>query len=883
MSNDYRSRQERRQQQASSKNNKKATTPKKKKSTLKKITAFILVFGLIAMTAGAIAVFAIISNAPELNPKALETPVSSKLYDMNGEEYGMLYNDEKRIRANLDEVPEVVQNAFVATEDVRFYDHFGVDVRRIGGAVIANVTEGFGAEGASTITQQVIKNTLLSSDKKITRKIKEAYLAIKLEQRYSKDQILEMYLNKIYFGEGAWGVATAAKAYFGKDISELKLHEAALLAGLPKAPSYYSPFDNPEAAEKRRNVVLSQMEKYEYITKEQYEQAKAIPVKEYVQAPDPEKQNEPYNTFVSQVVKEAAKMAGFDDPGEVRTSGLEIYTTLSPNAQESVEDALYSDKIIAQKNIQAGLVLMDTKTGAVRAIGSGRENTMSSYYATQLKRQPGSTIKPILDYGPAIEHLQWPTYKQISDDELVINGHEFHNYDNKNHGTMSIRKALYESYNLPAIRTWQEVGADDAEKFAEGLGIEIDDKHYSPSYAIGGFNKGPSPMELAAAYAAFGNKGVYNEPFTVTKIKFPDGRVIEHKSDPEVVMEDYTAYMVTDMLKDVMTVGTAKSVDLNFPVAGKTGTTNYGSDAAEPLQGKTKDAWFAGYSTDLTAAIWTGYKSDQDEEGNYHALSDDTDDYSKAIFEYVMKQSSKDLENSDWKRPDSVIEVPIEIGTGKRASDFTPDGQKRIELAVKGTNLPDVSEEYYKVEAPQNLKAKYDKKKQEVKLNWKYPKDLLDKGISFKVLYSVDGAGYQELSSQTETELVVQNISPGATYSFQVVAIDGESGEQSDPASVQVKTEAKREDEPDKPNEDGEGAEDGEGGGNGNGNGEGNGNGNGNGDGNGNGGGEGTGGGGTGEDEGTGPEEGGEEPPTPPDEGGPTPPPIEPPPLLEES
>ncbi|WLD91787.1 penicillin-binding protein 1A [Alkalihalobacillus sp. AL-G] len=815
MNNNYKSRQERRHQ-ANPKNNKKKP-PNSKKGILKKVTALLLVFGLIGITAGAIAVFAIISNAPELNPKALETPVASKLYDMNGDEYGMLYSDEKRIRANLSDIPEVVQNSFVAVEDVRFYDHFGIDIRRIGGAVIANITEGFGAEGGSTITQQVIKNTLLTNDKKITRKIKEAYLAIKLEQRYSKDQILEMYLNKIYFGQSAWGVATAAETYFGKEISELKLHEAALLAGLPKAPSYYDPFENPEGAEERRNIVLSQMEKYGYITKEQYEKAKSIPVTEYVKKPDPEKQNDPYNTFEAQVMEEAAKMAGFDDPGKVKSAGLEIYTTLNPKAQDAVEEALYTDTIIAQKNIKGGLVLMDTQTGAVRAIGSGRKNQMSSYYATQLKRQPGSTIKPILDYGPAIEHMQWPTYKQVSDEDIVINGHEFHNYDNENHGTMSIRRALYESYNLPAIHTWQDVGADKAEEFAEKLGIEIDDKHYSPSYAIGGFREGPSPMELAAAYAAFGNEGVYNEPFTVTKIKFPDGRVIEKKSNPEVVMEEYTAYMITDMLKDVMTIGTARDVNLNFPVAGKTGTTNYGSEVPE-IEGETKDAWFAGYSTELTAAIWTGFDSYEDKEGNFQYLTGKTDDYSKQIFEYVMERASKDLKNADWKRPKSVVEVPIEKGTGKRASEFTPDDQIRMELAVEGTDLPKVSEKYFKVETPKDFKAKYDKKKHEVKLSWKYPKELLDKGITFKVLYSMDGAGYQELTSQSEMELVVQNIAPGTTYNFQVVAVDQGRNKESDPATVQVKTEKEKDSLPDLPGDgDGEGDDDGNGNGGGNG------------------------------------------------------------------
>lgn len=821
MSDKYNSRQQRRKQSST---NKKPNKPNK--SVWKKVTALLLIFGLIGITAGAIAVFAVISQAPELDPKELETPVSSKLFDKDGNEFGMLNTHEKRIKADFNEIPQVMKDAVIATEDVRFYDHFGIDIRRIGGAAIANVTGGFGSEGGSTITQQVIKNTLLTSDKKLTRKIKEAYLAIKLEQRYSKDQIFEMYLNKIFYGEQAYGVATAAKTYFNKDIQDLELHEAALLAGLPKAPSSYNPTEHPDRAEKRRNIVLGQMEKYGFITKEEAEKAKAIKVVDYVNKTEVEGEKDSYDTFKAQVIKEAAKMAGFEDTSEVYTSGLEIYTTLDPNAQKAVQEALYTDNIIKQKNIQGGLVVTDTKTGAVRAIGSGRKSTSSAFYATQMdSRQPGSTIKPILDYGPAIEHLKWPTFKRVSDDKLVINGHEFHNYDDKHHGDMSIRKALYKSYNLPAIRTWQEVGADKAKDFATKLGIEIEDKHYSPAYAIGGFSKSPSPMELAAAYAAFGNKGVYNKPFTITKIKFPDGREIKQETDPQPVMEDYTAYMVTDMLKDVITKGTARrEVNLNFPVAGKTGTTNYSSKEGAEFEGKTKDAWFAGYSSELSMAVWTGYNDSRDKDGNAQYLTNETDDYSKLLFDYVMEKASADLKNADWKRPNSVIEVAMEKDSGKRASEYTPKDQIIRELAVRGTDLPDVSEEFYKLDPPEGLKADYNQDKQEVKLKWSYPKEMLERGITFKVMYSIDGSDYQELTKQKETELVVENLSPDATITFAVVAVDEEKGKESDPATVQVTTKQKEEKEEDEDSDlpppfggDGDGEGDGDGDGEGNG------------------------------------------------------------------
>ncbi|MFC7370552.1 PBP1A family penicillin-binding protein [Fictibacillus iocasae] len=775
MSKDYQSRQERRKSLQDSK------PAKKKKRTVnwkRTAIAAVLIFGLLSvLTVGAIA-----ATSPKLDPKKLETPVSSKIYDMNGEEVSMFSGSEKRIKVKINEVPPQVQNAFIATEDVRFRKHFGVDIRRLFGATLANVKEGFGAEGASTITQQVVKNTLLTDEKSLTRKIREAYLAIQLEQKYSKDQILEMYLNKIFFGQGAWGVATASKVYFDKELDELEVHEAALLAGLPKAPSTYNPFENPEQAEQRRNVVLSLMEKHGLITKEEAQKAKNIPVKESLREGKVQEASK-YDAYLAQVAKEIEKMEGMEDVN-VFTDGLKIYTNLDPKAQEATETVLKNKLEGENKHLQSGVTLIDTQTGAIRAVGSGRGVKMSSYFASGIERQPGSTIKPVLDYGPAIENFQWNTGYILKDTPVEVNGATINNYNDRNVGDISMRQALVESKNTTAVRAFLEVGEDKALDFANKLGMNLDNAF--PSYAIGGFNKGISPLKLAGSYAAFGNEGVYNKPTTIRKIVFADGEELKNESEPKAAMKDYTAYMITDMLKDVMTRGTGTKANVpSLNLAGKTGTTNFDKKTINETgmpSDATKDAWMAGYTTTYTAAVWTGYEQLKDGETKEPLYLDGrTQHFSKEIFRDIMSQINH--KGTDFKKPSSVIEVALEKGSGKRASEFTPDEEKRYELFVKGANIPEVSDEYEKPAGIEGLEAKYEEKKNQIKVKWNYKGK---KGVVFKVSASLDEGPMQELSTLKDKKFNVPNVIPGGSYTFQIIAVDEETGTASEPATTSI-------------------------------------------------------------------------------------------------
>jgi penicillin-binding protein 1A len=791
MSKDYRSRMERRQSSDSSKPANKSKTKKPRRGRNWKKT--LLILALILGVLGLLTIGVIAATSPKLDPKKLETPVSSKIMDMNDKEVSLVAGDEKRIRVKINEIPEPVQNAFIATEDVRFREHSGIDVRRIAGAAFANVREGFGAEGASTISQQVIKNTVLTNEKSLTRKIREAYLSVQLEQKYSKDQILEMYLNKIYFGNNAYGIATAAKVYFNKEVDQLEVQEAALLAGLPKAPSYYDPTKNPKEAEHRRNVVLNLMAQHKFISKEEAEKAKSISVKDMIKEGEVKTETRPYDAYIKQVIDDLKDIEGLEE-ADIYSSGLKIYTNLDTKAQQTTEDVLKAKLNEEHEFLQSGVALVDTKTGSIRAVGSGRGGQLSNYFSSKIKRQPGSTIKPILDYGPAIENKKWNTGYILKDEPVELKDITINNFNDRNVGDISMRQALVESKNTTAVRAFQEVGAEEATDFANKLGFDLDPDTTYPSYAIGGFNGGISPLTLAGAYTSFGNGGIYSKPTTVRKVEFPDGRVVEVDSEPKAAMKDYTAYMITDMLKDVMDRGTGREANVSgLNLAGKTGTTNYSKEDRDKYglpDGATKDAWMAGYTPTYTAAVWTGYAENKDKEGNGLYLNDNEADYSKQIFRDIM--SELDHKNTDFKKPKSVTEVAMEKGTGKRASEFTPDSEKIIELFVKGTDLPGISDSYEKPSSIEGLEAKYKEDKNEIEVKWKYGKK---KGITFRVLASYNDGPMQERATINDTKFVVPSPAPGK-YSFQVIAIDSENNTESDPAGTSITIEGPAGEEP---------------------------------------------------------------------------------------
>lgn len=782
MAQKYQSREERRKQLASG--NKAKKGKKKPKNMLKRIVLALIALGIIGILTGAATFAIMVKGAPKLNESALKDPFSSKIYDMNNNlvtEIGV----ENRDYVAYEDIPKVVENAFLATEDARFYQHHGIDVIRLGGAVLANITDGFGSEGASTITQQLVKNSFLGMEKTLSRKAQEAWLAFQLERKYTKQQIFEMYVNKIFMSENSHGIATASDIYFGKELKDLKLHEAALLAGMPQSPNNYNPFRHPERAEKRRNIVLSLMHQHGFISKNEMEEAKKIPVEQtLVKEEDRKKDDKPFDAFVDRVIDEVEKQGKFD----VFSDGLKIYTTLDPNAQTYVEKMLNTNEIVQFPNdeFQAGITLLDTKKGEIRAIGGGRNQKVKRgfNYAIDAKRQPGSTFKPIMDYGPAIEHLKWGTYHVLNDKPYKYKtGDPINNFDRRHLGPMSIREALARSRNIPALQALHETGMDHAKEFAVKLGMPIEEMR--ESYAIGTFET--STLRMAGAYSAFGNNGFYTEPYAVKKIVFRDGSVMDITPETEVVMKDYTAFMITDMLKSVVrdSYGTGRLAHIpGLNIAGKTGTTNYSEEDRikhDIPRSAVPDAWFVGYTTNYTAAVWTGYK----DQKNYIPIENNQQKIAQILFKNLMQHVSNGIETPDFTVPKSVEKVKIEKGTvpAKLASEFTPKDLIRYEYAVKGNGPKEVSEKYNKLESPSKLKAAYSKDTNEILLTWDH-KDKADASIKFEVHGSLDEGPDQQLASTSETGVKIANPVPGGIYSFKVTAV--RDTQRSDPAVTTI-------------------------------------------------------------------------------------------------
>ncbi|MFT4413054.1 PBP1A family penicillin-binding protein [Fredinandcohnia humi] len=816
MSERYQSREERRQAKGSIK--KKKRPGKQKGSLLKRFLLICFALGIIGMVTGVTTFIVLASKAPPLDEALLKDPLSSKVYDINGEKI-YEFGAQKRTYVPLEEIPEDLKNAVLAVEDARFYEHHGLDIIRLGGAVVANITEGFGAEGASTISQQVIKNSFFTEgEKKLTRKAQELWLAFQLERKYSKDEILEMYLNKIYYGVGnTYGVAKAAELYFGKTLDEITLDEAAFIAGIGQNPGMYDPYKYPEAAEKRRNIVLNLMVRHEFISEDEAKAAKDVQlVSAIVESTE---QSQPIDSFLDQVKLELKEYGDID----VYNSGVKIYTTFDPDAQAHVDSLLANENPDIQfpnEQFQAGIAVVDTKTGEIRALGGGRNQSQNSRinFAIDPLNQPGSTIKPILDYGPAIEQFKWSTYHQIKDEPYTYTGGKpINNFDRKHMGQISIRTALAHSRNIPALKAFQEVGPSRARDFAVSLGIPLEDQ-INEAYSIGGIEGGISPLQMAGAYAAFGNQGNFIKPHAVKKIVFPDDTEVDLTPKAESVMSEATAFLITDMLKSVMDFGSARGYDVSgLQIAGKTGTTNYSAEIANKYnitQG-VPDIWFSGYTPNYTVAIWTGYKD------NNTPIKGGEQNLAKKLFRDIITNLSQDVKTEDFKMPKTVVRVGVEKGSepAKLPSEFTPEDEIVYEYFVKGTEPTEVSDKYDKLTTPTDLNVQYDPVANQINLAWAYGEEELE-NVSFEVSVSIDEGPSKVLKTTKELTYVVPNPIPGAIYSFSVVAVSDEDAEKrSDPVTNTITMQELPEEEIEVPlppdngggNGDGDGNDDGDG------------------------------------------------------------------------
>ncbi|WP_270445903.1 transglycosylase domain-containing protein [Anaeroglobus sp. AF13-6AC] len=543
-------------------------------------------------------IFAAYQSLPEVGNN-MRPAVSSQVFDSQGKLITTLHSDQNRLPIDINKVPKNLQNAFIAAEDNRFYDHIGVDPIGILRAVVTNLTNRGIAQGGSTITQQLAKNAFLSQDQTLKRKIQEAILALELERKYSKKEILEMYMNQIYFGRGAYGIQTAAHTYFGKDVGDLTLAECAMIAGLPKSPNYYSSSVNEATA--RKNVVVGQMEKYGYITPSQAEEAKKSSLDI--------KQKSTSNTtdetayFIDYVTQEIAQKYGDD---ALYKDGLKIYTTLDTDKQHAAVQAMRhlpethtDDQGLTQP--QGAIISIDPKTGHILAMVGGRGQD-SFNRASMAVRQPGSAFKPFV-YMTAMEHDMTPD-TIMEDKKVEYGGWSPHNADNSYQGRMPLWKALALSVNTVAVQLADKVGPSNVIANAKKLGITTLVEDGSPnddnlaSAALGGLTKGVTPLEMAAAYGAFANKGVYIKPTAIVKILDRNGNVLEDNSSDvqkTQVMSEKTAYEMTSMLEGVITRGTGTAASIGRPAAGKTGTTD-----------DNHDAWFIGYTPDIVTAVWVG-------------------------------------------------------------------------------------------------------------------------------------------------------------------------------------------------------------------------------------------------------------------------------------
>lgn len=613
----------------------------KKAGPLRRIRLFIALCLVVFAGLGFGYIFAAYQSLPAVGNN-MRPAVSSQVFDSHGRLITTLHSDQNRLPIDINKVPQNLQNAFIAAEDNRFYEHIGIDPIGIFRAIFANLTNRGIAQGGSTITQQLAKNAFLSQEQTLKRKIQEAMLALEIEHKYSKKEILEMYMNQIYFGQGAYGIQTAAKTYFNKDVNELTLTQCAMLAGLPKSPNYYSPFNNLNEAKKRKNVVLDQMVKYGYVSAAEAEDAKNQDLG--LSKSHQSKEADEYASFIDYVSQQVAKKYGDD---ALYKEGLKIYTTMDVDKQHAAVRAMrnlpnnYTDEN-GLTQPQAAIVSIDPKTGHILAMVGGRGQD-SFNRASMAVRQPGSAFKPFV-YLTALQHDMTPD-TTMDDQPVTYGSWSPKNAGGSYSGTMTLSDALAHSVNTIAVQLADKVGTKNIIANAKKMGITtLDAKDDNLAMALGGLTKGVTPLEMASAYGTFANKGVHVKPTAIVKILDRNGNVLEDASTLEKeetktrVMSEREAYEMTTMLEGVIDHGTGTAAAIGRPAAGKTGTTD-----------DNKDAWFVGYTPDIVTAVWIG-----DDTGS-HSLGEIYGGMIPAeIWKDYMSSATSDESGGDFSAPSGM-------------------------------------------------------------------------------------------------------------------------------------------------------------------------------------------------------------------------------------
>ncbi len=605
------------------------------------------------------------NKAPELSESKLVATTSSKIYDSKNELIADL-GAERRVNAQSSDIPTDLVNAIVSIEDHRFFNHRGIDSIRIAGAFLRNLSSNGGLQGGSTLTQQLIKLTYFSTstaDQTLSRKVQEAWLAIQLERTATKQEILTYYVNKVYMSNGNYGMQTAAENYYGKDLKDLSIPQLALLAGMPQAPNQYDPYSHPEAALERRNLVLSEMQKQGYLTAEQYETAINTPITDGLQSL---KSVNSYPQYMDNYLKEVIDQVEQETGYNLLTTGMEVYTNVDQEVQKRLWDVYNTDEYVdyPDDDLQAASTIVDVTNGKVIAqLGSRHQSSNVSFginQAVETNRDWGSTMKPITDYAPALEYgIFDSTAATINDAPYNYPGTDIpvYNWDKTYFGNITLQYAIQQSRNVPAVKTLEKVGLDHAKTFLNGLGIDYPSMVYANAISSNTVEShkqyGASSEKMAAAYAAFANGGIYHKPMYINKVVFSDGSSKEFSDQGTRAMKETTAYMMTEMMKTVLTYGTGRGAYMSWlPQAGKTGTSNYTDDEIENYIKNTgyvaPDEMFVGYTRKYSMAVWTGYSN------RLTPIVGDGFRVAANIYRSMMGYLSEDDHPGDWTMPEGL-------------------------------------------------------------------------------------------------------------------------------------------------------------------------------------------------------------------------------------
>lgn len=698
------------------------TTDQKKKRKKKKKRNIILIIltALAILILSAILIFMgyIVVTAPKFDENELYNKEATIIYDAKGKELAKI-GSEKRELVSYDELPQVLVDAIIATEDSRFFQHNGFDLARFTKASMGQLSGNSAAGGASTLTMQVVKNTFTSREasgiKGIIRKFTDIYMSIfKVEKNYTKEEIIEFYVNAPWLGNNTYGVEQACQMYFGKSVRDLNLAEASLLAGMFQAPSTYNPFNNPKSAYKRRQTVLKLMVKHGYITQDEADAANAVSIESMLTEKISESQNE-YQGFIDTVIEDVKDKTG-NDP---YNTPMLIYSTMDRDFQDVINAAYNEGSLWKNDVVQTGIGVTSVKDGSIIAVGAGRnrQGERQFNYATMINRHPGSTAKPFFAYGPYIEYNNGHTGSIFFDEPMTYSdGTSLKNSDGSYQGMMTMKKALLLSRNIPAIQAFQQLDKEKVSEFVHNLGIDYGDELYE-SAAIGGFN-GMSPVSMSAAYAAFARGGYYIAPYAFSKIVYrQDDSTFEPKVNKVKAMSEETAYLMNNML----TYNGSNNVGGRYNVSGtdiasKTGTSTVDKSALAKYNlpsSTSMDNWNAVYSPDYSMGLWYGYK---ELSSQYYTTAIDGANAKSRITTYIVNKAFKT--NSRFSKPSSIVEAQVELGTNpaQKPSAYTPDSLISTEYFNKNNAPKETSPRFSQLNDPSNGNAEVSGNS--IKLSW---------------------------------------------------------------------------------------------------------------------------------------------------------------------